>query len=622
MRFAARVLGFLFIFLLVFFVSKTSFAQTTNYIPQNTQVLKSVPNNLNTYSQSVLFSVLSAVGCQLAGIDPANPNQPCLGTDPQTGKIGFTKNNGGLIGFAGSMITTLYTPPAHTSDYIQYLAGNFGIAKSASAQNYSGVGLTTITPIASLWIVFRNIVYLLFVVIFMLIGVGIMLRVRIDPRTVMTIQNQIPKIIIGIILVTLSFPIAGFLIDFMWVVILVVKNILEPLTNPVPLSYNFVTPFGLSNVFGGILGVARDTAGFLGSSIFNSGFTTNNVNSLVHLSDPPPGCGILDVGCWLGGLLGNIVGAILGFIIGIAVGLIAFFVVVIALLWALFKLWFELLKSYISILIGIIFAPFWIVAGLIPGSGEKVGFGAWLRDMLGNLMAFPVAIGMFYLAAIFVRQFKAASDVFFLPPLIGPQSADFGAIIAFGILMMTPNAVKITKAAFKSKGIEGGAVGQGVGAAIGVLAAPTGRVKGALFGTDARTGQANVGTAYVGRKFGTIARGFAGGNFTRDIKDREGNITGRENLPLLRTPKVLSPITSRAARVTKAVTSRIPGLRNRGGQTPTAVTPPTVEQEPETTTERTTASVPQASDSRIITPPTRRTRTPEEIEQAKKLRES
>jgi hypothetical protein len=157
------------------------------------------------------------------------------------------------------------------------------------------------------------------------------------------------------------------------------------------------------------------------------------------------------------------------------VGLLAFFVVVIALLYALFKLWFELLKAYVSILISIVFAPFWIVAGLIPGSGEKVGFGAWLRNMLGNLMAFPVAIGMFFMAAYFAQQFAisygaSGTKVFFIPPLVGSQSEGFGVVIAFGILMMTPHVVKTTRTIFKTTGLGIGPSGINTGtAAMGAL---------------------------------------------------------------------------------------------------------------------------------------------------------
>lgn len=537
MRFSAFLI-FLIFFLLSLFRTP-ALAQNPNHIPQDTQaqnLSQNVPNNLSTYSQRVLIEVVSAFGCQLAGVNPSNPNQPCLGTDPKTGKIGFTQSNGGLIGFAGNMIIALYTPPAHTSDYIRYLSGNFGLAKNANAQT-AGVGLTTIAPIANLWIIFRNIVYLFFVVIFVLIGVGIMLRVKIDPRTVMTIQNQIPKIVIGIILVTLSFPIAGFLIDIMWVVILVIIGILRPLITTPPASYNFLTPFGLVGVVegipGGILSVAGGTAGFLGSSIFSSGFDSAHVSSLVNPALPPSPCTDA-LSCLLGGVgaaLSAVLGAIVGLLIGIAVGLIAFFVVIIALLWALFKLWFELLKAYISILIGIIFAPFWIVAGLIPGSGEKVGFNAWIREMFGNLMAFPVAIGMFFLAAIFAQQFKINSDVFFLPPLVGSQSDGFGVIIAFGILMMTPNVVKMTKAAFKSSGMGFGLAGGAIGiAAAGALG---GSIKSRLYYRDPRTGETLGPAANVGRNVTSrisnsgVGRGV--GNLTRPIRNSSiGRLTWSE----------------------------------------------------------------------------------------------
>ena len=80
----------------------------------------------------------------------------------------------------------------------------------------TGTGFDGLKPLLPLWTVFRNIVYILFVLVFVIIGVAIMLRLKIDPRTVMTIQNQIPKLIIGILLVTFSFSIAGFLIDIMY----------------------------------------------------------------------------------------------------------------------------------------------------------------------------------------------------------------------------------------------------------------------------------------------------------------------------------------------------------------------------------------------------------------------
>lgn len=194
----------------------------TATVPVNTT--PDVPNNPHFSTQSTVIEIMSAITCQLSGIDPTNPKQSCLGVDQLTGKIGFLPKTGsGAIGAMGNMITMLYTPPLHTSDYFQNLAQNFGLTKHAYAQQ-TGSGFDGLKPLQALWTAFRNIVYLVFVIVFVVIGLAIMLRIKIDPRTVMTIQNQIPKIIIGILLVTFSFAISGFLIDIMYVSIHLIEN--------------------------------------------------------------------------------------------------------------------------------------------------------------------------------------------------------------------------------------------------------------------------------------------------------------------------------------------------------------------------------------------------------------
>ena len=84
-----------------------------------------------------------------------------------------------------------------------------------------------------------------------------MLRLKIDPRTVMTIQNQIPKIIIGLILVTLSFAIAGLLIDIMWIAIYLFYNVFSGIqgvdvTSLSPQHIVGTTPLGAVGLSGGV----------------------------------------------------------------------------------------------------------------------------------------------------------------------------------------------------------------------------------------------------------------------------------------------------------------------------------------------------------------------------------
>src|SRR3989344_8129172 len=81
--------------------------QTNPYAAPNTN--PDVPKNLHTYTQSVMIEVMSALVCQLSGIDPTNVSQKCLGVDPKTGSIGFVEGGGGAVGFMGGMIGMLYT---------------------------------------------------------------------------------------------------------------------------------------------------------------------------------------------------------------------------------------------------------------------------------------------------------------------------------------------------------------------------------------------------------------------------------------------------------------------------------------------------------------------------------
>src|SRR3990167_9138106 len=58
-------------------------AQTSPYTVPNTN--PDVPKNLHTWTQNVMIEVMSAMSCQLSGIDPTDPKGKCLGVDQKTG---------------------------------------------------------------------------------------------------------------------------------------------------------------------------------------------------------------------------------------------------------------------------------------------------------------------------------------------------------------------------------------------------------------------------------------------------------------------------------------------------------------------------------------------------------
>ncbi|MFI5265645.1 MAG: hypothetical protein ACHQT7_02775, partial [Candidatus Levyibacteriota bacterium] len=262
---------FIFLFLLLVVTVSPARAEAPGTNPSQMlygNVETNVPQNLHTLSQNVIIEVLSGITCTLAGVDPISPQTPCLGVNASSGKLGYVTQQGGATKVMADLIGGTFDIPVSSGGYAVYAMSNFGIVKNAYAANplgANGVGYSRLLPLINIWAKFRDIAYLAFVLAFTIIGLAIMFRVKIDARTVMTIQNQIPKIIIALIMVTFSYAIAGFMIDMMYVV-----------TYLFVLTFNSLTPTHVnvnSNVF----------------AVLNSTFKPSGLASII------PGSGILDI---------------------------------------------------------------------------------------------------------------------------------------------------------------------------------------------------------------------------------------------------------------------------------------------------------------------------------------
>lgn len=523
MRLTAKLLGILFAFVLVLTFSKATFAQVSptqnqqapQYLTPNTN--PDVPQNLHTWTQSLMIEVVSSMVCQLVGVDPTSQSKECLGIDPSTGKLGFVQNGGGVIGLFGNMISSTFTVPVRVGDYIAYTESNFGIAKQANAQ-VTGIGYNGLIPIQKLWQIFRDIAYLFFVVIFLVVGIAIMLRVKIDPRTVMTIQNQIPKLIIGIVLVTFSYAISGLLIDTMWISNYLVVNTMAnatslsnesinaQMTQGAPGFVNYILAPSSGLAVGGLLNVTTGASFGIGDVIQNMFSSTDNPNSINTNLAPGTTKNNCDWLCTItdpGRLIGDIIGGVLGFIISWIARIVGWLIIAIAVLWAVIKLWISLIKAYVFVLIDTVLAPFWILAGLIPGVNSSVNVGSWFRDLFANLAVFPAVIGLFMFARVVMDNFGSSTvATSFNPPLIGGVSGNInpgitassgtngiGPLIALGIILMSPTVAESIKKAVKSSGVSTGFKGLSTGTA--VMGAIAGGAWSRMYYRDPRTGQTN-----------------------------------------------------------------------------------------------------------------------------------
>lgn len=339
----------------------------------------------------------------------------------------------GAISTVNNLIAGMYgNPPASSAQYFAYLGSNLGIVKPAYAQ---GIGFIGLNPVLKVWRIFRNIAYLFFVIIFVFVGFAIMFRLKIDPQTIISIQNALPKIIMALILVTFSYAIAGLLIDLIYVFISLIFAVLKPEGVNVNIGENIFAIAG--NLFGGPGGLA--IAANLG----------NQLNSFVQT------------------IFQNLGGKILGF----GVEALATAVFAIAIAFSLFRLFFSLLISYIGIIIGVIFSPLILMLEAVPG---QKGLGSWLKMMLSNIIVFPVTAGIFAIATLLVQPETGGGGEIWVAPFLGREITAgnyITTLIGVGIILLAPSMVDSVKKVIGAPGIAAG-IGAPIGAAAGVVLAP------------------------------------------------------------------------------------------------------------------------------------------------------
>jgi len=286
-------------------------------------------------------------------------------------------NNYGVIGSLGKFTTNLATiRPASSIDYVNYIALNLQKHHIVS-DTYAagpGYGFSALAPILPIWRAFRNISYMLFAIGFVLYGIMIMFRVKIDSKTAATIQLAIPKLIATLLMITFSYAIVGFLVDISTIADAMAINILR------------VGPEPILNAGGPLSGIGDFVINVVSGQSLLGGIGSFFVNALTAVMVSP----LIFFNLVIGGLSGIVVGVLvgeLGIISGF--GIIAGIIIIIAVLISYFKLILKLFQAFFGIIINLIFAPIILLGNLLPGS---TSFGDWLRSIYGNLAVFPVAI--------------------------------------------------------------------------------------------------------------------------------------------------------------------------------------------------------------------------------------
>lgn len=458
--FSRKIIFLLLIFVFGFVLTRNVFAYSTKGNYQETfeqSVYGTTQINQPSFTNETVQSIIAGLNNQIVG---------CFTESCQQVQGAQTQ---GAVGGISNLIAAMYAnPPASGVQYLADLGKNLGIVKPAYAQ--TGTGWTGLQPILPIWKAFRNIAYLFFTIIFIVIGFAIMFRVKISPQAIVTIQSAIPRIVIALILVTFSYAIAGFLIDLMYVIILLGISVLGSTNLPSVSNTGDLQRIFTQEGFTGVIGAA-----------FGLG----------------PWAPMMVIGGIIGGILGGLfTWNPVGVAIGIAVGGGLFgLILAVIILYVLFKLLIELIKAYISILLLIIFAPLQIALDAIPGQS---GFGSWLRNLVANIAVFP-AVAIFLVIARMLTGLK--TEELWTPPMtVGANMV--AALIGFGMLLVVSKVPEIVKNAF---GLKPFPYGTAIGEALGPIAYPTRMIKAGAekkFGEFAAGEGGRIATGLPGRIMG------------------------------------------------------------------------------------------------------------------------
>jgi hypothetical protein len=264
----------------------------------------------------------------------------------------------GLVGIVDQQVVAMFDAQPRI-DVVAHLAEEWVPGYKEQQSVYaSGYDDLMATRINTLWSLTRNIAYLGFVVVMIIVGFMIMFRNKVGGQTLVTVGNAIPKVVIGLVLVTFSFAIAGIILDISGVFMRVLAS---------PSFLN--SDLEIHNIWKLLTGTIIGGAGSGGFTLGLAGIATAIVFSFGPLA---------------------IIGAILVLII---LGIVLFGAI---------KLWFSLVKTYFALLVNVIVAPLAIMAGSIPGN-EAMTTNIF-KSILRNALVFPLAFAIVNLPYFLLEQ--------------------------------------------------------------------------------------------------------------------------------------------------------------------------------------------------------------------------
>lgn len=483
--------------LFAYFLNKDKPTITTYPLKNNREEIYKVLNNpklRETKQGKLMVSSYRALTCVMIG-------EACT-DNPEDADKYYKKS---LFAGVTKLITLPYVnPPASGTYWVISGLQNAGfIPKSYAAE---GIGFAALRPFMNIWKIFRDVAYMILVLILIIIGFMIMFRMKLNPQTVISVENALPRIVISLLLITFSFAIAGFLIDLMYVIIILSISVLSNRGNffdATEFQNRYANPGfgqiwmsmfpssstitvlsgagGLMTLSNSLINLLPDVLNQLIRLLLGGAGVVLFINILNH-----PALNILDAVDTLAGTIpvGQTITSVIEIILKImvyigvsmfgfgfgyaALPLVLFILVGVTILFMLFRIFFLLLSAYIRIVLMIIFSPIFLMFEALPG---KSVLAFWFKNLTAEILTFPLIVIIFIVGYIMVNT-TANTGTLWMPPFLADINPNaMSVLLGMGLIFMIPDLVKIFKELIGAKGLPAsislGTFFGGVGAAWG-----------------------------------------------------------------------------------------------------------------------------------------------------------
>ncbi len=447
---------FLKIFLLTLFISSFALTNTSSALaqtpPASGYTCGTDPSDpqcdlQSDYEKALKDNNLMNTGAWLFVTTTETLNRGLVGAPPQATSSASPqlpyKQDNGLIGLVASNILTLKNERKVSS--VDYLASINPIKPAQAA------GFQTLFPVFKIWELFRNVAYVLIVVVMIIFGFMIMFRYNLDPRTVVTISDALPRLITALVLITFSYAISGLFLDAEKVVEQFVGSTLAqlavgPTSDLVNADMSKGGPVPENDRF-------RSTVTSGGRTVEQIKFPASfKVNDILEFEGFFTGIGnVFGSNFQIGGH-----GA--GFNLSAISDSIARMVINFTLFSILIQLLFSLIRYFASFFILTIFGPVIILWSVLPGQEDTIKH--WFLQLATATVVFP-AVFLLLNIAFYINVWAKSSGIgsnYFntpefrstVPSLVDVSNAqNIASFLVLGILLITTKTPELIEEAFR-----------------------------------------------------------------------------------------------------------------------------------------------------------------------------